>query len=192
MKYIDITYPIFNLMKTYPSDPQVKVINRKSLKEGDSCNLLQLSFGSHTGTHIDAPRHMIQDGATVDRMRIKDLICNAIATDINEIAKRRYSRKDCKGILIKCAKKKSGLSIGEAAILVKNNFKVVGIESMSIERNPKNRSHPVHKLLLKKGIIIIEGLNLRKVKTGYYKLICLPLKIRNGDGAPVRAVLVDD
>ena len=192
MKYIDITSPIFNQMKKYPGDPQVKLFNFKSLKKGDSCNLLQLNFGSHTATHIDAPRHIIGDATTVDRIRIKDLICDVIVMNIGEIAKKKYSRKDCEGILLKCAGKKSGLSIGEAKILAKNKFKVVGIEGMSIEEDSKNKLHPVHRLLLSGGTIIIDGLNLKKVKTGYYKLICLPLKIRNGDGSPARAVLAYD
>ena len=83
------------------------------------------------------------------------------------------------------------MTVAQAAALVIKGVKIVGIEGLSIE-GPGDKSHPVHHLLLGKDIQIIEGLELEKVKTGWYKLVCLPLKIKNGDGAPARAVLIYD
>ena len=99
--------------------------------------------------------------------------------------------KKSKGVLFKSGGEKTGLRIDEAEILIANRIKLVGIEGMSIDDSQRGR-HPVHRLLLGKGIIIIENLNLKGVKSGYYRLICLPLKIEKGDGAPARAILSYD
>lgn len=194
MKYIDISQTIANRMKKYPSDPPIKIRQFKSLKKGNSCNLNKLTFGSHTGTHIDAPRHIFRKANTIDNMKIKDLICDVLVTNINGFSKGRLFKNkpnSIKGILFKSKNNKVGLTINEANMLVKNKIKLIGTELMSIERAP-NKSHPVHKLLLKNNVIIIESLDLEKIKPGYYKLICLPLKIKRGDGAPARAILVYD
>lgn len=195
MRYIDISQTISNGMKKYPSDPDVKISQFKSLRNGDSCNLLKLTFGSHVGTHIDVPHHIYGNGKGVTDIRINDLICDAIVTNIKGFPEKglfkKIKFKGIKGILFKDKEHRGGLTIKEAKRLVKNNIKVIGTEQMSVEES-FDKSHSVHRLLLSNGSIIIEGLDLKKARPGYYKLICLPLKIKNGDGAPVRAILVDD
>jgi arylformamidase len=189
MIYLDITRTISNGMKKYPSDPAVTVKEFKSFKKGNSCNLYRLSFGSHTGTHIDAPRHIFDKGSTLDDITIDNLICNIVVSYRKDFFKK-IGQKKVKGVLFKkegCR----GLSVKEAMVLIDNGIRVVGAEAMSIESS-SDKSHPVHRLLLGNGIIIIEGLSLGGVKPGYYKLICLPLKIKDSDGAPARAVLAYD
>lgn len=123
---------------------------------------------------------------------MEDLICNVIVTGIKNFHKKGYfreiGRQHVKGILFKSYRNRNGLTIEGARRLINSKIGLIGIDQMSIEE-VSNKSHPVHHLLLRKGIIIVEGLNLKKVKPGRYKLICLPLKIKKGDGAPVRAVL---
>jgi len=195
MKYIDITQTITKGMERYPSDPSVELRQFKSLKRGNSCNLYRLSLGSHTGTHIDAPRHIFEKGKSVDAIKLQDFFCNTIVIDSERFWEKEFFKKmkpkKIKGALFKSIKDKVGLTPKEAEVLIENNIKVVGTEQMSIE-NPSDKSHPVHRLLLSNNVVIIENLNLKGVKSGYYKLVCLPLKIKNGDGAPARAILVYD
>lgn len=195
MKYIDITQTIETGMRRYPSDPCVKIARFKSLETGGSCNLALLKFGSHSGTHVDAPLHVFQDGKAVDDVPIEDLIRDVLVADIGDISKdvffKKMGKRSVRGVVLKCGRSRNGLTLREARILLKNRIKLVGVDRLSIEEAP-DKKHPVHKLLLSNGVVIIESLDLKKVRNGFYTLICLPLKIRRGDGAPARVVLAYD
>lgn len=190
MRYIDITATIVDGMRRYPTDPEVDVRPFKSLANGNSCNLLSLSFGSHVATHIDAPRHLSDRGLGVDRIGLDRLICDVLVTSKRQFFKGNRNAKRISGVIFKGRSSDGELTIEEAKVVLKRKIGLVGTEGPTIE-GPADRSHPVHRLLLENGVLIVEGLELEKVKSGYYRLICLPLKIKNGDGAPVRAVLVD-
>ena len=83
-----------------------------------------------------------------------------------------------------------GLSEDGAQSLVERGIRVVGIDYLSIA--PYKQSRPTHETLLKAGMVIIEGLDLHEVTTGYYTLMCLPLKLAGSDGAPARVALIDE
>jgi len=193
--YIDITRTISSEMEVYPADPAVEISAFKSLDKGNSCNLSRLTMGSHTGTHIDAPRHILREGRTLDTIDIEDLICRVAVADKAIFADETFfdglRDKGVKGILLKDSNGKEVITKEEACILVENNIRLIGTEAMSIE-DSTDKSHPVHRLLLGAGVIIIEGLDLKDAKKGFYKLMCLPLKVKDGDGAPLRAVLEYD
>lgn len=195
MKYIDITKPISNGMDKYPTDPDVKVSVFKALEKGDSCNLLSVAFGSHTGTHIDAPRHIFDDGGTVDEISMESLICRAVVTNVRAFSGETFleemSKKNIKGLLFKGTRDEDALTEEQAILAADSGIKIVGTERMSIETSA-DKSHPVHRALLSKGVTIVESLVLKNVKDGFYQLICLPLKIKGADGAPARAVLSYD
>lgn len=191
MKLIDITKTIKEDMIVYPTDPGVSITQFKSLKNANSCNVSSISFGTHTGTHIDAPLHILKNGKAVDKLKLQDLICKVLVVTVKEFFNKGLSKRkslaNTRGILFKG---EGIINDSQARYLIDSGIRLVGTESMSIE-NSSDKSHPVHHLLLDKGIII-EGLNLKGVKSGYYRLICLPLKIKKGDGAPVRAILTYD
>ncbi len=195
MRYIDISRTINVDMEKYPSDPDIVIESVKSLEEGNSCNLKNISLGSHTGTHIDAPRHIYKKGRTIDKIDLRRLICDVFVTVIDDFPNtallKGFKTKGIRGILFKRKKSFQGLAIDEAKLLVSNGIDLVGTEETSIEES-RDKTHPVHRFLLSRDVIIVEGLYLKKVKQGYYKLLCLPLKIGEGDGAPSRAVLLDD
>ena len=192
MRYIDITQTISTGMKKYSSDPCVKINQFKSLKRGNSCNLSELTLGTHSGTHIDAPRHIFNRAKTVDRLNLDDLICEVFVTDIGAFLKKGFfagiNRKKVRGVLFNSRKGVAMLTEEQARILVEKNIKLVGTDQLSIEKS-SDKSHPAHCLLLANDIIIVENLCLKKANPGHYKLICLPLKIKKGDGSPVRAIL---
>ena len=205
MKIYDVTIPISNDLVVYPGDPPIK-IERQSIIDNDDAkyNVSQYSFGSHTGTHVDPPFHFFENGLTVDELPLELLMGRArvveiTAAQINESALGEFDFTADARVLFKT--RNSYLWSQEdfvedyvyitpeaARALVGEGIKVVGIDYLSVEKfGSKNME--THLTLLKAGTIIIEGLDLREIEPGDYEMTCLPLKIKNGDGAPARVVL---
>ena len=203
---IDISVPIFNGMVVYPGDAGAEIEPYHQISRGDAANLSQLRLGSHTGTHVDAPHHFIDDGETVDQLDLDALVGPARVLDLtaadSEITPGGLEAAgigDAERILLKTrnsslweqsgfSKEFVALSPDAADFLVDKKVKLVGIDYLSIERfHPP--VHHVHEALLQASVVVLEGINLAKVDPGDYQLACLPLKIRGGDGAPARAIL---
>lgn len=205
-KYIDITIPIKDKMTVYQGDPEVIIEPFNSVDRGDSYNLLKIQMGSHTGTHLDAPYHFFKNGKSVDQVPLESLIGRVRVLLIrNEkvITANILKNADLKGverIIFKTdhsylrdrySRFRSGyvhLDIEAADYLANLGVRMVGIDSFSVE-SYESKDNLCHKVLLGAGVLILEMLNLRDVDPGDYELICLPLNIFNGDGAPVRAIL---
>lgn len=207
MKIFDVTIGIGGTTPIYAGDPPALVESAKRLAGGDSANVSKLAFGAHTGTHVDAPNHFIEGTRRVDQLDLNKLIgpCRVVrvADDIQTIEPEHLG--DVEGFERVLFKTKNStywntsefhsdfahLSPATAEALVANGVKLVGIDYLSIEKFHSG-DHAVHKALLSKEIIILEGLDLRAIEAGDYELICLPLKYvgGEGDGAPARAVLV--
>ena len=207
MKIFDVTIGIGGTTPIYAGDPPALVESAKRLAGGDSANVSKLAFGAHTGTHVDAPNHFIEGTRRVDQLDLNKLIgpCRVVrvADDIQTIEPEHLG--DVEGFERVLFRTKNSaywttsefhsdfahLSPAAAEALVANGVKLVGIDYLSIEKFHSG-DHAVHKALLSKEIIILEGLDLRLIEAGDYELICLPLKYvgGEGDGAPARAVLV--
>ena len=198
-KVIDISIGISPDIPIYPGDPKPQVETISSI-ETDGAKVSSISFGSHTGTHIDAPSHIFKDGATVDRIQLDGLVGKALMLNFStkensitgcdlEVAWKLF--EDIPDITILLLK--TGNFVypdGSAADwIIENGFTTVGIDGMSVD-NPSQLT--VHKKLLGTGINIVECLDLHSVDDGVYDFICLPLKIIGCDGAPARAVLFED
>ena len=200
----DITMPLSADLPVYPGDTQVAIESLSSIADGDSANVSRLTLCTHSGTHIDPPRHFNQSGQSVDQIPLELLVGKARVVEIAdamEIGRHELERLHVKGVerlLIKTGNSElwkekglvedfAALTAEGAAFLMEAGVKLVGIDYISIESMHSNGE--VHKMLLNKGIIILEGLNLAEVAPGEYELICLPLKVKDGDGAPVRAIL---
>ena len=204
MKYYDISVPINPEMHVYPGDPAVAVDHVMEISKGDVANVTHLNFGTHTGTHIDAPHHFIDGADTVDsipmtlligRARVVEITAPVITAetldefDFTEEARVLFKTRN--SYLWKepqFVREFVHLSRDAAERLVEDGIKVVGIDYLSVEKFGFDQPE-VHRTLLSNGTIIIEGLNLSEVEPGDYELICLPLRIQNGDGAPARVVL---
>lgn len=207
MKIYDLSIPISAKMPTYPGDPPVTLEPLLQIAQGDAANVSRLSLGNHTGTHLDPPVHFIPGGATVDQLDLRVLIGAARVIDLThvqrEITARDLARarmpRGTKRLLFKTRnstlwrtskfqKDFVGIAPDAAQWLVDHNIKLVGIDYLSVEtfsaREPRT-----HRILLGAGVITVEGLNLTGIQPGKYTLICLPLKIKDGDGAPARAIL---
>ncbi|HEY3138419.1 MAG TPA: cyclase family protein [Blastocatellia bacterium] len=204
MKIYDVTVPLSQELVVYPGDPKVKINRRKRINEADSkYNLSRYSFGSHSGTHVDPPFHLIEEGLTADKLPLELLIGRArvvetTASCIDEAALEDFDFTADVRVLFKTrnsylwnqknfVKDYVYISPGAARSLVNDGIKVVGIDYLSVEKF--DGEPETHTALLGAGTIIIEGLDLREVEPGDYEMICLPLKIKDGDGAPARVVL---
>ena len=175
MKIYDITQELFSC-HVYPGDTPPSYKQVQSLNNGKDCNLTDISMCNHNGTHIDAPAHYLKNGITIDQLPLDVFIgpatvCNQIPQHINT------SR-----LLIKGPRE---LSEEEATSLAQSNLQLLGIEPQSVG------SPQVHRILLSKGIILLEGLVLTDVPEGNYTLIAPPLKLGGLEGAPCRAVLIE-
>jgi arylformamidase len=205
MRIYDITHPIRSGMPVYPGDPVVEVQPWLHLTRGDPVNVARLALGSHTGTHVDAPRHVSGDGPGVDRLALDVLVGPALVAEIGAVprigaaalravAGIRPGR--CRRLLLRTARESVApvpahptLTEGAARVLLDAGVRLLGVEASSVDAAPAT-GLPVHHLLLGAGVIIVESLDLSAVPPGGYELVCLPLPIRDGDGAPARAVLI--
>ncbi|MCI4353139.1 MAG: cyclase family protein [Thermoplasmata archaeon] len=203
----DITADLHPGMAAFPGDPPITVRPTHSFAKGDPYNLSELSMGTHAGTHIDPPRHFLPNGLTADRIDLEAINGPCRVVHIPD-SHREVSTGDLKGLLhgvsrvlfrtqnsVHWARDEGffpdyvGLAPETAEYLAAATFRLVGIDSQSIERDPTGQ-YPVHHTLLGSGCLILEGLRLAEVPPGEYELRCLPLKLRDGDGAPCRAILV--
>ncbi len=207
---IDLSHNIVNGMPFFPGDPKPEIIKVSNVKE-KGYSLSRITLGSHTGTHVDAPCHMINDGASIDELPLNSLMGEAVVLDLSQLSpgeaimlshlQTNEVRKDDIVLLFTGLSKKWGdensltnythLSLEAANWLIEKNVKAVGIDCMSIEKASGMR-HPVHDILLSHKIPIIENLaNLDRVKCMRIFFICLPLKLINTDGAPARALALE-
>ncbi len=189
MNIIDISKELFST-PVYPGDPVPLSGKILSIAEGDVCNLSLLSIGSHSGTHIDAPRHFIKNGKDVSEMAVEKCLgeCylleqtgEVLVSEIEKIALKGYRRLLIKGdatITIQAAQKMKDLGLV-----------CIGVEKMTV--GTPNESAEVHSILLGAEIAIIENLDMRNIQEGNYYLIALPLKLGDTDGSPCRAILLD-
>ncbi|PIT92813.1 MAG: cyclase [Candidatus Harrisonbacteria bacterium CG10_big_fil_rev_8_21_14_0_10_42_17] len=204
MNIIDISFPITKGMITYPKNPKFRV---KSFSTGHSM-ISKIVLGTHTGTHVDVPRHVFKNGKTVEKMTLDSFfgsckvfdfsnVCDAITVD--HLSLHQIKKGD--RVLIKTANSKRGFKKfyndyvyldGDAADwLAKKGIALFGIDALSVKKRGGSDQRP-HTSLLKKNIPIVEGLDLSKVKGGNYTFIGLPLRLNGLDGSPVRAVLIKE
>lgn len=206
MKIYDISMSIHHDMPVYKNQPEKKPMLKFTTDyvSGKSCES-QIQMNVHTGTHVDAPLHMLENGASIEQIELKKVITQCKVFDFTQlpgnINREALESKDIKAgdfILLKTKNsyvehfdlgfvflEKSG-----AVYLRDQSVIGVGIDALGIERNQPD--HDTHKILFQASIIIVEGLRLKGIKEGRYLLFAAPLKIKSAEGAPARAVLVEE
>ena len=205
-QWIDISVPLKDAMVHWPNNPAVTIRLFKDIELGDNSNVSMISMGAHSGTHVDAPIHFIKQGKGVDRMPLATMVGRARVIEIKdtgsikpeELLQHHIHRGE--RILFKTQNSSRVwqasafvedfvfISDEAARFLADRGVMVVGIDYLSVG-SFKHGGSQVHKILLGAGVWIIEGLNLSGVNPGSYELICLPLRLEQGDGAPARAIL---
>jgi arylformamidase len=205
-RFHDISLPISERLITYPGDPPIEFRPHARIDDGDDANVTRLALGSHTGTHVDAPHHFIDGGRTVDALPLDVLIGPAVVgvipdhvTAIGADDLRRAGVRGEARVLLRTRNSRLlGQDVfsedfayltGEAAdYLIAEGARLVGLDYLSVEAFDADEP-VVHRKLLERDIIILEGADLRDVPAGRYELLCLPLRLDSLDGAPARAVL---
>jgi len=209
MKIYDITLAISPAMPVWPGNPAVVLERVSSMDAGAHDNVSRLACGVHTGTHVDAPHHFLNDHRTVESLSLDILTGPAqvvqIPDDVKvvnaEVLERTLLPAGTKRLLLRTSNSHIwernetefvtgfvGISEDGADWLVSHGIILVGIDYLSVA--PYHKSVPTHRSLLTAGIIIVEGLDLSAIKPGHYELFCLPLKLVGSDGAPARVILV--
>jgi len=204
--WIDISVPIYSGMVHWPGDPGVDIERTKDLSHGDAANVSKLELGAHTGTHMDAPRHFLADGAGLDEMPLDATIGPARVIRIENPQAvlpgelEAHSLQAGERVLFltrnseRCWKNNRFvkdfvyISAAAAQFLVQKKVQTIGIDYLSVGGYVHDGVE-THRILLSAGIWLIEGLNLSEVKPGVYDLVCLPLRVAGADGAPARAIL---
>ncbi len=204
-KIIDITMPIHpGLTPQWPGSPEIRLDFHKCIQNGDSVNDRNLFMNLHTGTHIEAAEHFIDQGATIDQFSIKPFWGDCFVadfsdqTEVNEfILQTIQIPSNIKRILFKTKNSEQqsntfnpnfiALTKGGAEWLVRNEFILVGNDYLSIQAYKGNPD--VHRVLMKNNIVILEGVVLSGIPQGVYELVCLPLKLLHVEASPVRALL---
>ena len=195
MRIIDISQEVLSC-ETYEGDPTPSAERINDMKRGELYNLSACSMCAHNGTHIDAPLHFFVDGRSVDKIPLeyfvgecfvaeeKGDICAKKALEILE--KARKSGTD-KRILIK-----GDVTVTEdgARVFADADILLLGNESQSV--GPIDSPMAVHKILLRKDIVLLEGITLKDVKEGRYILNCAPLNLSGFEGSPCRAILIEE
>ena len=211
MKLLDLTLTVSENIPTFPGSPQPSFVQDKNIKnDGYYSELLFLS--SHTGTHLDAPYHFLENGAKIHEISLKRLVSSAILvksrkkgdqlitkTDIQKFEKKHGKIPSGSAVIFwtgwqKMIKTNSyfirnpGLSTAAAKYLVSKKISLVGTDSPSIDLG-KDKRFPVHHIFSKNNVLIVENLtNLEKIRSSKFHFVVLPLKLKGATGSPVRAI----
>jgi arylformamidase len=204
VEYFDISQPIHERIPVWPGDHPFQFTRRMEISRGDPCNVSTVTMSLHTGTHVDAPYHFLEDGADISRTPIQHYMGPAKVVSMEGrpfIAESDLRQLDLEGVRrILLRSRPPGLpenpigtgftwlSADGAEYLASLGLLLVGTDSASIDAF-ESESMSSHKILLSRGVAILEGIRLDHVPPGDYELICLPLKFYGLDGSPVRAIL---
>jgi arylformamidase len=203
----DVSVPIENGMPVWPGDPPVRLERLSSIAQGANANVSSLACGVHVGTHVDAPIHFLDGASTVESMPLDVLLGPAYVADLRraevvDAAALERARIPPRTVRLLLRTRNSeiwrrgerafqtnfvGVDAGGAEWLVRRKIKLVAIDYLSVA--PFGASRPTHEILLSAGVVIVEGVDLSRVRPGRYTLYCLPMKLVGSDGAPARVIL---
>jgi arylformamidase len=203
---IDITMPLEHGMVRWPGDPEVIIELQASIEKGSVCNVTRLAMSAHTGTHMDAPRHFLENGVTMEEMPLDATVgvCRVLPIEdpvcVRKAELEAFAIQPGERILFRTANSSRGyghrmfhddfvyVSNEAAKYLVDRRVRTVGVDYISIGGFHRDLVR-THLTILGAGIWVIEGLDLSAVEPGVYELLCLPLRMIGADGAPARAIL---
>jgi len=206
MKFYDVTLPISPNIPVWPGHPAIKLELVRRIEDGARSNVSFLACSAHTGTHVDAPLHFITSGADVATLPLDVLIGPAVVADLSDadvITAERLERLGLRNVHRLLLKTRNSslsrdvfhddyvaLTVDAAHWVVERGVCLIGVDYLSVEDFGSDGA--VHRALLGAGLVILEGVDLSSVPAGDYQLYCLPLKLVGSDGAPVRAILVQE
>ena len=191
MKIYDISQEVFSCA-VYPGDPKPEKQTLSSTAVGDLYNLTAFSMCAHNGTHIDVPFHFLGVGKTVEQMELEHFVGDCF------LARHHgpVTAPDAQAILSRAAGIRRILIAGDATVTEEaatvfagSGILLLGNESQTV--GPENAPMAVHKILLHRDIVLLEGVVLTNIPEGRYLLNAAPLNLAGADGAPCRAWLME-
>lgn len=204
---IDISLPVRPDMPFWPNSEGYRIRRTREIAAGDTANVSLITSDVHVGTHVDAPLHFIEGGAAVEQLPLDVLIgpaqvvhlpeADAITAEVLDalnlpanirrlLFHTRNSRLWAEGVPT-FREDYVALTLDGAQWIVERGIALIGNDYLSVQRY---RDTPeIHRVLLRAGVVLVEGLNLDGVAPGLYELICLPVKLLGAEGAPARAIL---
>ena len=210
MRIYDISLTISPDMPVWPGDPKVVLKRVAKISEGDNANVSRLELSVHTGTHLDAPNHFLdQDKTTVEQLSLKTLTGRAyvlhLPDEVDLITRTILENAEIpprtRRLLFRTRNSNQwagqdnrfdegfvAIDASGAEYLTERGVRLVGVDYLSVA--PYRAGRPTHEILLGRGVVVVEGLDLSQVSQGRYTLYCLPLKLLGAEGAPARAILV--
>ncbi|WP_175986799.1 arylformamidase [Bacillus sp. Marseille-Q1617] len=205
MKIIDISQPLHDGTPVWPGDTPFSFSLNWSMEETGSVNVGQLNMSAHTGTHVDAPFHFKSDGKRILDLPLDHYIGPAVVVSIDgaeSIGPEQLSSIDLSSVnkvLFKTEAWKDLQAFPEsippirpelAPFLKKNGIHLIGVDLPSVDELD-SKEMEAHHALTENDVLILEGIVLKDVAPGYYELYAMPLPLKDADGSPVRAVLID-
>ena len=204
-RIIDVTVPLSADVPVFPGDPCFHMEFPHRIADGKPYNVARVTMGVHSGTHVDAPYHFIEDGATVEALPLEIMmgkvrvvqVAAREAIDVADVQSldltdeiRVLFKTRMSGQLRKPEFQEDFVYLTPAAAvhLVQAGIKLVGVDYLSVEKF-QSPDYATHHTLLGAGVVIIEGLDLSEADPGEYDLTCLPLRMVGADGSPARVVL---
>ena len=206
----DVTLPLAPGLPVWPGDPAIEVEPVTRIARGDVANVSRVVLSSHSGTHVDAPWHFVEGGTKLDQIPPERWVGPCVVVAMPEGVRRiepehleaAQIAPGTERLLLKTANSRRwaagpldfvedyvALMPAAARWVVKRGIGLVGIDYLSIETYD-DAANETHRTLLGNGVLVIENLNLTGVEPGPYTLLCLPLRLAAGDGAPARVLLV--
>lgn len=200
MQAIDISVPLRPGMPVWDDEP-IQIEQTHAIADGDVVNMSRIAFGVHTGTHVDAPRHFVDGAPGLDEIPLSRwngdvLVVDATAAErrLDGALLRSLVPPGTERVLFKTRSAALWdldhfstdyvcLDPSGASAAVELGIRLAGIDYLTIG------DEEAHRILFRAGIVALEGLDMRAVAPGRYRLTCLPLHIPGADGAPARAVL---
>ncbi len=191
----DLTRELNEHIPIFPGDPEFKIIQINSIKNGNVYNLHEIHLTNHTGTHIDFPRHVLEHGKTSSDFSLSNLMGEVLVIDcfvnsMQSITKKfieNYQQDILPGDFI-FFKNSLFLEIDAAQFLIDLGVRIVGVDGLSVD-DISDSSLDVHKLLLGHDVLIVESLDLTSIKAQRWQTSIVPLKINNIDGLPARVFI---
>ena len=203
MKIYDITAPVFEGMTVYKNKPEKQPKFSKVTNAHVTESRIELDV--HTGTHIDAPLHMINEGKTFETISLEKLVGTAKVFDLTAV-KDGITKADLENldiqendfVLFKTRNSFENefnfdfifLKEDGASYLAARKIRGIGIDALGVERSQPG--HPTHKILFGADIIVIEGLRLKEISPDSYFMVAAPLKLVGTDASPARVLLFKD
>ncbi len=197
MHIYDISQELFSCV-VYPGDTKPAMREALRISRGDPYNLTDIALCAHNGTHVDAPFHFLADGKTVEKIPLKKCVgmcyvttCqgNLTADDAHAIlsAARTAHADAWRRILLHG---NAVVTAAAATVFAEAGISLIGVESQSV--GEAEAPMAVHKILLSEEVVLLEGIRLNDVADGVYLLNAAPLSLGGADGAPCRAILIDN